>query len=500
MRENNFQIAIDKCENLLNMSNIQKLTLKGKVLIVNTLILPQLLYVSSVMSPPPMIKKKLKDMITKFIWSDKPAKVKYSTMINSIEKGGLKLQDFECKLKSLKLKWIKAMCDKDTNGTWKEYMSSYSKQNISQIMTHNKVYNDHKPLGDDFYDHIMEVWADIHYYNPTKPEDIIEQMICNNSLIKIEHTIISEKRWPFENIKNIKDIIDDRGQIASRDYLANKFNVNIPIMTYNSVISAIPIRWKKIISEDPNILNYRSLENYSATINDTRKKIIEYNTKDLYWHYINNSAKRPTSENTWEDKVGLGFTEEDWARTYLYAYKLTKNTRILAFHFKLSHRTLACNEKLFLWKITETDKCKRCLIDTDGFEHHLVACPKIKPFWDALFTWWKSVMQMFFPINTYDILFGLPNPNKDKTIDHLNFTTLHAMYYIYTCNRKEMNPELYNFLLELKNTLHGIKICMTNDNKETKFDTQWGELLDSFNPTVKLGDSQYNLVGGKALY
>jgi hypothetical protein len=347
-------------------------------------------------------------------------------------------------------------------------------------MLHNKIYNDYSTLGDDFYDDIMKVWADIHFYNPIKPEDIVEQRICNNSLIKIDHTIISDKKWPFNNIRTIKDLINDMGQIATHDYLVKKFDVNVPVMSYNSIISAIPQDWKRIINHDTNILNYRSLERYSVTINETRKKVIEYNTKDLYWHYINVSAKRPTSENTWEEVVGLGFTEEEWTKTYLHAYSLTKNTRILAFHFKLSHRILACNEKLYKWKITDTDKCNRCLTNIDGIEHHLVACPKLKPFWDSTFIWWKSVMHMLFPIDTYNILFGLPNPNNDKIIDQLNFTTLHGMYYIYTCNRKETTPDLYNFLLELKNTLYGIKISMTNESREEQFNTRWGEFLDNF--------------------
>jgi hypothetical protein len=480
MRSDNFERATRKCENILQMWNIQNLTLKGKICIVNTLVLPQLLYVSSVMSIPAMQIKAIKDLITKFIWNKKPAKVKYSAMINDIEQGGLKLQDFESKLYSLKLKWIKAMCDNDSKGTWKEFINSHSKQDISQLMTHNKSYSEYNTLGDSFYDDIMKIWAEIHFFNPTRSEDVINQRICNNSLIKIEHSVITEKKWPFANIKIIKDIVNDNGVIASNDFLMNKYNVNIPVMTYNSVISAIPKTWKKAIIEDPNILNYVTFEDYKVTINETRKKIIEFSTKDLYWHNIKKKSERPTSEKTWEDTVGLNFEEEDWAKVYLHAYGLTRNTRILAFHFKLSHRILACKEKLYKWKIKDSDICDRCLVHIDGLEHHLIACPRIRPFWNSLFTWWKSVMLMLLPIDTYDILFGLANPNKDSIITQLNFTTLHGMYYVYNCNRKEETPVLYNFLLELKNSLICIKVGMIGEGKEEKFNKLWGELIDNF--------------------
>jgi hypothetical protein len=59
IREDNFNKALTKCENILKMWNIQKLTLKGKVLIVNTLVIPQILYPSFIMNAPKHIVNKL---------------------------------------------------------------------------------------------------------------------------------------------------------------------------------------------------------------------------------------------------------------------------------------------------------------------------------------------------------------------------------------------------------------------------------------------------------
>ena len=74
-------------------------------------------------------------------------------------------------------------------------------------------------------------------------------------------------------------------------------------------------------------------------------------------------------------------------------------------------------------------------MDVDGIEHHLIACPDILPFWNSSFKWWRNVMLMNFPIDTYDILFGIPNPNKDNTIMQLNVILLHALYYVYQRRR-----------------------------------------------------------------
>jgi hypothetical protein len=78
---------------------------------VNTLILPQLLYTVNVLYMPKRYVVEYNDIIIKSIWNDKPSKVKYSSLINTIENGGLRLQDLKSKIESLKIKWLKQLKD-----------------------------------------------------------------------------------------------------------------------------------------------------------------------------------------------------------------------------------------------------------------------------------------------------------------------------------------------------------------------------------------------------
>ena len=61
-----------------------------------------------------MSKKHIKyaqDAIHKFIWSNKPAKVKHSTVIGTFDQGGLKSIDMETMNKSLRLAWLARLVD-----------------------------------------------------------------------------------------------------------------------------------------------------------------------------------------------------------------------------------------------------------------------------------------------------------------------------------------------------------------------------------------------------
>jgi hypothetical protein len=100
----NFSEKLKKIEDMLNLWSLRNLTLVGKVRVINTLIVPQLLYLGNVIHMPKKYIKQYQKLVQKFIWNSKPPKVKYRTMINTTENGGMNLQDITCKMASLKLK------------------------------------------------------------------------------------------------------------------------------------------------------------------------------------------------------------------------------------------------------------------------------------------------------------------------------------------------------------------------------------------------------------
>ena len=85
---------------------------------------------------------------------------------------------------------------------------------------------------------------------------------------------------------------------------------------------------------------------------------------------------------------------------------------------------------------------------------------------------------MSFPVDTYNIIFGIPNPNSDNIITYLNYVILHALFYIYNCNREKINPSLFAFIIELKHALLYKQLYMTDEGKADTFDKKWRDLLN----------------------
>ena len=67
MVQENFNIRLKKIETLLETWSLRKMTIKGKIIIVNTLILPQLLYLCSVMFTPIWAIEKYNWLVSRFI-------------------------------------------------------------------------------------------------------------------------------------------------------------------------------------------------------------------------------------------------------------------------------------------------------------------------------------------------------------------------------------------------------------------------------------------------
>ena len=106
-----------KIEALLNMWKSRILTIKGKITLLRSKVLPILLYVASIVYVPDDLIRQVDGLFFNFIWPSGKHHIKKKVLIQQIEDGGLKMPDVASMIKSLKLKWFKTLCFKDTTFT-----------------------------------------------------------------------------------------------------------------------------------------------------------------------------------------------------------------------------------------------------------------------------------------------------------------------------------------------------------------------------------------------
>ncbi len=105
----NFQQRILNLKVILNIWKQRKLSLKGKRTVLNNLALAPIIYASSVVNIHNKAICEINNLIKNFIWDGTTSKISQKTLIQQIDKGGLKLCHYETKVKALQLSWIERL-------------------------------------------------------------------------------------------------------------------------------------------------------------------------------------------------------------------------------------------------------------------------------------------------------------------------------------------------------------------------------------------------------
>ena len=117
----NYKIRLKQIEQTINCWRMRNLSLIGKICVIKTLVLPQLLYLFSVLSIkiPPNFFKELNKIFYRFIWNGGKDKVQRKLMCNAFSHCGLRMIDPYAFTIAQKITWVKSLLDKNYDSVWK---------------------------------------------------------------------------------------------------------------------------------------------------------------------------------------------------------------------------------------------------------------------------------------------------------------------------------------------------------------------------------------------
>ena len=119
--EKNFKQRLKKVKNVINLWKTRGLSIYGKVNVIKSLLLPKMIYPSTVLCTPIHIIKEFQTLIFHFLWNGKDKVTRRATYA-PYELGGLKMIDYESMVKALRLSWLKRVFDANCSGFWKSYL------------------------------------------------------------------------------------------------------------------------------------------------------------------------------------------------------------------------------------------------------------------------------------------------------------------------------------------------------------------------------------------
>ena len=158
------------------------------------------------------------------------------------------------------------------------------KTNLYQLNKKYKYKTDNQIS--EFYQQVLSAWKELFNTNAIDRKEILNEYILYNEKIKIANKVIDEKYINNDKMLNLKilDILDVNLNFKTIIELNTEMNITISQMKYNSIRSAIPINWKKII-KDITIMpigDIRLNDEPHIKINKILKPLLKCTNKHIY--------------------------------------------------------------------------------------------------------------------------------------------------------------------------------------------------------------------------
>ncbi len=213
-----------KLKNTLQVWSQRGLTLKGKVTILNSLALSALIYVTSVIDTPDIVIKEVDNIITEFLWKGKLHKIAKNIIIQGIGDGSLKFPNFQSKVKSLKLSWVKRLIFK-SKANWKlipMYIYQHCDLEFFFACKRNILKNENMlKFYKDIY--IYNEWFMLHSTEPVIANDVKSEIFWNNRCITIDRSPLNHGEWYRNGIVYVKDLLDKTGIFYSHSKIGELY-------------------------------------------------------------------------------------------------------------------------------------------------------------------------------------------------------------------------------------------------------------------------------------
>ena len=107
MYELNLEEKYQKFKSIINLWSQRELSLKGKITVLKSLALSQLLYATSNLHVLDEFIDRIDKDIQNFVWNNKPPKIKTSTMSGNMSAGGMNMPSFRIMVQTQKVMWVK---------------------------------------------------------------------------------------------------------------------------------------------------------------------------------------------------------------------------------------------------------------------------------------------------------------------------------------------------------------------------------------------------------
>ena len=456
MTRSNYEKLLPKIKGILKTWRSRRLSLFGKILVVNTLVASLFNYKMAVLPEIPQdITSKIEEMIESFLWNNHKPKFSLRTLQCSKECGGADLINLNHRDMAIKTGWID-MLSKDKKSS-KLVFNQINQTLNTELWQCNLQVDDIKYLGqekgiDPFWIDVMKAWFRMN------PDCQRKDFIWWNSEIHINNKPIFWKNIYENGLKYVHQLYNSQGLKSIRNLIQEYV---LTLMQANQLVSAIPAILKKEFKNEQK--NVSQLDAVS--------------TNKIYKQLCTDDTILRKKHTAWMEELGFSFEYKKLIEGIKDIYTVTNVPKLRSFQYRLLNRAIITNIHLKHWKMRENDKCSFCNLDRESYSHLFVKCDKVAEIWTEVERFMSKLKPntveetIHFDVDT--VLWNRIFPGKAGHV--INLACLLVKQYIYKqrCMKLALNVnEVKAIIISTRNIERYIAV---KNNKLYKHRKKWGK-------------------------
>ena len=381
----NWNKYLKNIKDIINIWKQPKLSLKGKRIIINQLILSKIWFLAQVIPVPQKVIIDLERLVLDFLWGARHTRVRKQVLYLPIKQGGLGLIDITTKIQSLHLRWVGKLLDNTLKGPWKILMI-YQLNKLRNAAQGASVFRTfvEQPAGvPKFYKNLLQSWRTFTNNQRDRPntlEQILNEPIFYNRLITYDQKYLYPTKWSKDKIIIVADVcLVHAPGFLSREQAQDITELTITQEQYDKIIMAIPSDWRALIQRETQLTPH---EYESLTVTKDKNKIVpieQITSKQFYEILINKKDyKKYLKIDRWaeeyRDQNILQPNMTQWSNIFKTLHNRNHNTLAFDLRWKLLHFAHPTMYRLSKMRVVDSAECQRCNNRTESNEHWFVFC------------------------------------------------------------------------------------------------------------------------------
>ena len=423
--------------------------------------------------------KEVNKIIFDFIWKGKD-KVKRSVLVGDIEDGGLRAPHLKSMIETQRIICCKKLAS-DEPSSWKTILLHYLKPVGGKLILCCNFDVKMLPIKlPPFYEDCLNSFAKCSvasYHSEEAIDDInaiLQTILWNNKLIRIDGKAIFFKTLAEKGILRIGDLISERNELITKSNWRELDLSPLDFFRLVSVINALPKKWQDSLKRSSHYEKkaFSLQEQIVLSLNGQKTQINKVVSKTIYKEFRNRVITTPSAQK----KYVCSFINDtlDWKEIYGLPHRVTSDTKLREFQYKLLNRYLVTNVFLNKIGVLPSPACSFCGKEDESLEHILISCNYAKEFWAEVIKWLCNLKVNINNLNNREILFGMSNCEDEIFINHV---LLVAKQYLYSCRCKSTFPLIKVFKARLRKIETLELEVAKSKNKLPNYTAKWGKFL-----------------------